>query len=73
MSDIDEHRRWCGRDKTSDPEDDAVPCDHCGCDGNCHCGHEPLAAPEHNCELCECGEEWICYCCLALEAKKEKP
>jgi hypothetical protein len=49
-----------------------VCCESCGCIGNCECGHEPLAAPVHHCELAANDPEndrCVCYCCIATEAK----
>jgi len=42
-------------------------CVICGCRGNVECGHEPLGAPEHNCELSPTLE---CYCCLIKQGRK---
>jgi len=42
-------------------------CIICGCKGNMECGHEPLGAPEHNCELSPTLE---CYCCLIKAGRK---
>jgi hypothetical protein len=66
---LDNHRRWkannakrlAGRMKN----DNDLPCMSCACIGNCECGHAPLAAPEHNCELDP--ETLGCYCCKMLE------
>ena len=41
-------------------------CVSCGCKGNAECGHEPLGAPEHGCELSPTLE---CYCCLIKQGR----
>jgi hypothetical protein len=45
-----------------------APCRSCGCLGNQRCGHLPLAAPEHHCELDY--ESMTCFCCKTAKRMK---
>ena len=40
-------------------EGGSIPCERCGCLGNCGCGHE---SPINNCAL---NELLLCPCCMA--------
>lgn len=63
------HRAWYDRDRSVPNNlDGNLPCIACECGGNCECGHSPLGAPEHLCELDvnDQGESHRCYCCRAM-------
>jgi len=65
------HRAWQSRDDidTNPIPPWIPPCDKCGCVGNKECGHEPLGAPAHHCELDinSDGERGWCWCCRIEE------
>lgn len=65
-----EHLVWQRRVRREGPADpDELLCASCGCRGNCECGHAPLAAPDHLCELDinDEHESGRCYCCRAVD------
>lgn len=66
-----QHRQWLRRDHRRKPERGELVCSRCGCAGNQECGHTPLAAPKHYCELDinDEGETGSCYCCRMLDEK----
>lgn len=77
---IAEHLAWIRRNRgrrkyyakpTTDIASAACPCIGCGCLGNRECEHEPLAVPEHQCELDigDDGESCRCYCCRSLDGR----
>ena len=65
-----QHEAWVRRRNRRKAEPGEILCQLCGCGGNQECGHDPLGAPEHYCEL-DIGdqhEKAECYCCRKLIA-----
>jgi len=68
-TDIEAHRAWMARDRAKDTakNDEACPCEVCGCLGNESCGHDPL----NPARCCSLDAVQTCPCCAEVARTKK--
>lgn len=67
---IEAHRRYMARDRTGEDRknQEACPCEECGCEGNEECGHKCI----DDARFCTLGSDCCCPCCHAVWESERK-